>query len=720
MADLLDILRTRFGFDSFRPHQAEACAALADGHDCLLVMPTGAGKSLCYQLPAVARGGSALVVSPLISLMEDQVSKLSAQGLNAARIHSGRPREESRQACFDWAEGKLDFLFISPERLRVPGFVEWLAKRKPGLVAVDEAHCISQWGHDFRPDYRLLGGRLDMLRGKGVRHDSGELPPESSQTPVIALTATATPLVQRDIIEQLGLHDCKRLIHGFRRTNLGIEVVELKPSQRADAVLEVLGSGSFSRSEKVPDPFGSDPFGSSAGAGAGEGVRHNFAELPAKLSQTPAIVYVPSRKECEALAARIGESVPCMPYHAGLSAADRDRAQAAFLAGEVSVIVATIAFGMGIDKHNVRTVIHTALPGSVEGYYQEIGRAGRDGKPSRAILMWGWNDKRLHEWFMDRDYPPVKDMRALWGALSNRATDLESLASELDLDVSTIGSRLDKLAAQGGASIDAEGYVTRGGDKWIDGYQKQLEHKRDQLDRMLNFAQGHGCRMLALLNHFGDPDNTRSCGRCDVCAPQQCALKSFRAPSARELAVLRQIMDALRGRDDLSTGKLFRDNFEQHMKRGEFEDLLGALVQNGLVTTRDDMWEKDGRVIQFKRASLTDAGREIEDDLASAVMLPGSFPAPEPAKATKHSKGERSKNVADKAPDPTLVEALKTWRLQQAKAQGVQAFRIFGNKTLDAIAAAKPRTRDELLDVPGIGPAKLEAYGDGILEITSG
>ncbi len=716
MSELLDILRTRFGFDSFRPHQAEACAALADGHDCLLVMPTGAGKSLCYQLPAVARGGSALVVSPLISLMEDQVGKLSAQGLNAARIHSGRPREESRQACFDWAEGKLDFLFISPERLRVPGFVEWLAKRKPGLVAVDEAHCISQWGHDFRPDYRLLGGRLDLLRGKGVRHDSGELPPESSQTPVIALTATATPLVQRDIIEQLGLHDCKRLIHGFRRTNLGIEVVELKPSQRGDAVLEVLGT--------VP-ARGLSPT-SNAGAGAGEGVRHNFAELPAKLSQTPAIVYVPSRKECEALAARIAESVPCMPYHAGLSASERDRAQAAFLAGEVSVIVATIAFGMGIDKHNVRTVIHTALPGSVEGYYQEIGRAGRDGKPSRAILMWSWADKRLHEWFMERDYPPVKDMRALWGALSSRATDLESLASELDLDVSTIGSRLDKLAAQGGASIDAEGYVTRGGDKWIDGYQKQLEHKRDQLDRMLNFAQGHGCRMLALLNHFGDPDNTRPCGRCDVCAPQQCTLKSFRAPSARELAVLRQIMDALRGRDDLSTGKLFRDNFEQHMKRGEFEDLLGALVQNGLVSTREDMWEKDGRVIQFKRASLTEAGREIEDDLATAVMLPGSVSAPDgkqepqaPARGRKRKKDARGVASYGK-PDPTLVEALKKWRLQQAKREGVQAFRILGNKTLDAIAAARPRTRDELLDVPGIGPAKLEAYGDGILEITRG
>mgnify|MGYP001544927488 FL=1 len=210
------LLHQTFGFPSFRANQEAVCRAATDGRDVLLVMPTGAGKSLCYQLPAIARGGTALVISPLIALMDDQANKLSALGLRVARIHSGLSRDEARQACRDYLDGTLQFLFIAPERMRVPGFPEMLARRKPALIAIDEAHCISAWGHDFRPDYRTLGDHLPSLR----------------PAPVIALTATATPTVQKDIVAQLRLSDPALFIHGFRRSNLAIEVVEMSKPRR--------------------------------------------------------------------------------------------------------------------------------------------------------------------------------------------------------------------------------------------------------------------------------------------------------------------------------------------------------------------------------------------------------------------------------------------------------------------------------------------------------
>ncbi len=275
---LLDLLQNEFRLPGFRPYQEQVCRTVTEGHDVLLVMPTGAGKSLCFQLPGIARAGTTLVVSPLIALMEDQVAKLCELGLRAERIHSGRDRATSRQVCIDYLSGQLDYLFIAPERLRVPGFPEMLAKRKPVLIAVDEAHCISQWGHDFRPDYRMLGRYLPLLR----------------PAPVIALTATATVLVQDDIIGQLSLNAATRYIHGFRRPNLAVETVETKRGpDRHEAVRRILA----------------DP------------------------GRRPAIVYAPTRKETDALALELGADYPTAAYHAGMEAASAPAGRGAVSAG---------------------------------------------------------------------------------------------------------------------------------------------------------------------------------------------------------------------------------------------------------------------------------------------------------------------------------------------------------------------------------------------------
>ena len=464
--DLQALLRERFGFDSFRPHQRAVCEAAAAGEDVLLVMPTGAGKSLCYQLPGLARAGTTLVISPLIALMEDQVTRLQALGLRAERIHSGRPRLESRQVCAHYLEGALDYLFIAPERLGVAGFPELLARRPLGLIAIDEAHCISQWGHDFRPDYRLLGQRLPQLR----------------PAPVVALTATATPTVQRDIAVQLGFGARARLfIHGFRRHNLALEALEVPPKDRPGRALQWL-------------------------SGAG---------------RLPAIVYAPTRKVAENVAAVLSTAHRAKAYHAGLPAEERERVQGDFLAGKLDVVVATIAFGMGVDKPDIRTVLHLALPGSVESYYQEIGRAGRDGKPSRTVLMHHFSDRKTHDFFLQRDYPEASVLEKLFKSLKPTPVNGATLRKKSRVAKAGFDKALEKLWTHGGVLGRADEQLVRGHEEWRAPYAAQRALRIEQLELVARFAQGRTCRMMALVRHFGDAEDSGApCGQCDVCAPE--------------------------------------------------------------------------------------------------------------------------------------------------------------------------------------------------------
>lgn len=662
---LLSLLARTFGFSSFRANQEAVCRAAVEGRDVLLVMPTGAGKSLCYQLPAIARGGTALVISPLIALMDDQAAKLTALGLRASRIHSGLNRETSRQACREYLSGALDFLFIAPERLRVPGFPEMLAKRRPALIAIDEAHCISQWGHDFRPDYRLLGSYLHALR----------------PAPVMALTATATPVVQDDIVVQLQLKQPARFIHGFRRSNLAVEVVEVSKPKRTQLALALL----------------------------------------TLKERRPAIVYAPTRKEAELLAQELSQSFSTAAYHAGMEPDQRERVQREFLAGKLEAVVATIAFGMGIDKPDVRTVIHTALPASLEAYYQEIGRAGRDGEPSRTILMHSYADRRTHDFFYERDYPPVEDLDLIFRKLNGQPRHKDELAELLKskLEGEIFATALDKLMTHGGARIDYAGNVIRGEAAWRQPYLSQSNQRMAQLDRVMRYAESHQCRMAQLVRHFGDEDDgRRACGQCDVCSPERAVAQRFRPLDETEREMVFAVRRALYSGTQKSTGKLHQELCaNNHVSRDHFEEVLGAMCRAGFLFIEDASFEKDGRNIAYRKANLTREGEEMNEDDATSILMQDNSEA-EPLLAKRERKRKEKKPEAPLTAEAAALEdRLRAWRREESGKLGQPAYCVFSDRTLRAIAAERPRTQEDLLAVDGIGPAKVAKFGAAVCAI---
>jgi ATP-dependent DNA helicase RecQ len=482
--DALISLRKHFGFDEFRAGQTEVISAILEGKNAVVVMPTGSGKSLCYQLPAMMLGGATLVVSPLIALMKDQVDALHARSLPATFINSSITSAEQHQRIDGLRRGHYKLVYVAPERFRSPRFVEALQTIGLSLFAVDEAHCISTWGHDFRPDYLKLRSAIKLLGG----------------VQTLALTATATPYVRSDIIQQLGLESPPTFVSGFDRPNLSIAVVHTEREREKIAQIKRLA------------------------------LNHDGS----------GIVYASTRKAVEQVAASLQfEGLRVAAYHAGMGDAVRVRAQEDFMSGRTQMIVATNAFGMGIDKRDIRFVAHYHMPGSIEAYYQEIGRAGRDGLPSECVLLFNYADKNTHDFFIDGSYPDLSTIQSVYDALiSTGLKRIELSTKEISKLAGTgnemaTNSALYLLERAGHIDRVASADVSRRGRATVmlDGAPAKLRVnpgeisgraalERRKLREILNFCYSEYCFRAHILDYFGDRHHARQCGTCGNCAPR--------------------------------------------------------------------------------------------------------------------------------------------------------------------------------------------------------
>jgi len=542
MADSLTSLHEHFGFADFREGQREVVTAILEGNDAVVVMPTGSGKSLCYQLPAMMLDGATVVVSPLIALMKDQVDALRARGLPATFINSSIDSGEQNARINGLRRGDFKLVYVAPERFRSQRFLEALRSLRISLFAVDEAHCISTWGHDFRPDYLKLKGVLQLLNSEG------------SRTQTLALTATATPYVRSDIVEQLGLLKPRTFVSGFDRPNLTIDVVHTEKEREKVARIKRLAR------------MGGDIEGSG-------------------------IIYASTRKAVEQVALALqSEGLRVTAYHAGLGDAARVKAQDDFMSGRAQMIVATNAFGMGIDKPDIRFVAHYQMPGSIEAYYQEIGRAGRDGLPSSCVLFFNYADKNTHDFFIEGSYPSPELIRDVYGALvstglqrvelstseiARRAGVRNEMAVQSSLYVLERAGHIartsaadkrgsvneaapwDKTFHGGAASLGAASVLPASDPQKSATRSSRHQHRsiimldtapvtvlrvdssdvarraaleRRKLREMIEFCYTEYCYRAHILNYFGDARHARKCGTCGNCNPNSPA----RIPLTRE------------------------------------------------------------------------------------------------------------------------------------------------------------------------------------------
>jgi ATP-dependent DNA helicase RecQ len=541
ISNLASILKTHFGFDSFRTGQEEAIQSLLDHQHTLVIMPTGAGKSLIYQFAALQFDGLTLVISPLIALMKDQVDALNRKGIPATFINSAIPTFEQTQRLMLLAQGKYKLVYVAPERLRSATFLQSLQSRTLSLLAVDECHCISEWGHDFRPDY---------LRIAETRRKLGN-------PLTVALTATATPKVQDDIVRLLGLPEStKRIVTGFNRPNLMLEVKYTADVEaKFRALNELLGTcGSNS-----------------------------------DLQQGAALIYTGTRRDAEEVAefVRVVCKFKAEHYHAGLPAEDRSRIQEGFINGKTPVVVATNAFGMGIDRADVRQVIHYSLPGSLEAYYQEAGRAGRDGLPAKVVLLYDPQDRALQEFFIQSGIVSLEELQIIYRAIGNADDELwmtgDDFSRRTDLHPVKVKVGLAELERAGAVEhLGDDGVRMRlQKGKWdIAAMQRaalrsreHAQYRMEQLEHIIHYAESNHCRRKILLNHFGDTGGADASQCCDNCLSQ--SEKSEASGDVTQMSHAERatlvILDAVR---KLGVRQVGREKLAQILKGSKAQDIL--------------------------------------------------------------------------------------------------------------------------------------------------